>query len=155
MTLPLSPVSTKETPLTRLRSRRHLRVFPVADPATIFVRGSQCRVSVIYHEFDHVEVYASLYAAFGTRLIVEQDEAGVYVVVRRRRLLGLFSRSEITIKLPGYCHLVFTLTPGEVRVEQVQGTVEIPPVWAERPAVVLEELSAQQPYEQIGSGQQR
>lgn len=116
-----------ETQLDKLINRRHLRVFPVQDPVTLFVRGSQCKVIVGYHDLDHVEIYASLYAAFGMRLVIEQDEAGVYVVVRRRRLLGMLSRSEVTIRVPNYCRLAFNLTPGDVQLQQLHGTLEIPP----------------------------
>ncbi len=151
MNIPTSP--SEETVLSRLQHRRHLRVFPVLGPTTVFVRGSQCRVVVQYHEFDHVELYVSLYAAFGMRLIVEQDEAGIYVVVRRRRLLGLFSRSELTVRLPGYCHLAFNLTPGVVVVDKLDGTLEIPSVAvAPSKPVVYQQLPDKQ-YNRIGAGE--
>ncbi len=114
-------------PIDKLNYRRHLRVFPVQAPVTLFVRGSQCKVTVGYHELDHVEIYASLYAAFGMRLVIEQDEAGVYVVVRRRRLWGVLSRSEVMIRVPFYCRLALNLTPGDVQLQYLHGTLEIPP----------------------------
>lgn len=125
--LPFAP--PKETLLSRLRHRRFLRVFPVlSSTVTVFVRASNCRVAVLYHELDQVELYASLYTAFGMRLIVEQDEAGIYVIAHRRRFLGLLSRSELTVKVPTYCQLVFNLTPGTVRIEDFNGMLEIPAV---------------------------
>lgn len=140
-----SPTGTTETPLSRLNYRRHLRVFPVSDPATLYVRGSQCRVVVHYHEYDHVEIHASLYAAFGMRLIVEQDDAGVYVVVKRRRILGLLSRSEVQIHVPDYCHLAFNLTPGHVEVQQLNGILEIPPATEkQRPKWLLDSKESEQ-----------
>lgn len=121
-------------PIEKLSYRRYLRVFPVQQPVTLFVRGSNCKVTAGYHELDHVEIYASLYAAFGMRLVIEQDEAGVYVVVRRRRLWGLLSRSEVIIRVPYYCRLAFNLTPGDVQLQQLNGTLEIPP-FAQQPTV--------------------
>lgn len=115
-------------PKLKLRPRTLLRVFPVRPPVTVFVRASQCQVTVHYHDLDHVELYASLYAGFGMRLVVEQDDAGVYVVARRRRLLGLLSRCEFTITVPAYCHLAFNLTPGTVRLQDLNGPLEIPPL---------------------------
>lgn len=119
---------SENTPLVKLRPRTLLRVFPVRPPVTVFVRASQCQVTVHYHDLDHVELHASLYAGFGMRLVVEQDEAGVYVVARRRRLLGLLSRCEFTITVPTYCHLAFNLTPGTVRLQDLNGPLEIPPL---------------------------
>jgi hypothetical protein len=139
MTLPTT--TQAETVLSRLRHRRDLRVFPVVGPMTIYISGSQCGVAVIYHAQNHVELYTSLYAAFGVRVIVEQDEAGIYIVLRRRRLLGLFSRSEVTVKLPTYCHLAFNLTPGTIRIEQLHGTLEIPSL-AEMPHKPVVEMPA-------------
>lgn len=121
------PNSLPTRPLDKLSYRRHLRVFPVQAPVTLFVRGSQCKVTVGYHELDHVEIYASLYAAFGMRLVIEQDEAGVYVVIRRRRIWGALSRSEVLIRVPHYCRLAFNLTPGDVQLQRLHGTLEIPP----------------------------
>jgi hypothetical protein len=104
---------------------------------TVFVRAGHCQVTVHYHDLDQVELHASLYASFGMRLVVEQDEAGVYVVVRRRRLLGIFSRSEFTVTVPYYCHLAFNLTPGTVRLQHLNGTLEIPPPAAQPARAVI------------------
>lgn len=146
------PTSHKEeTLLSRLQYRRHLRVFPVLGPGTVYVRGSNCRVVVQYHELDHVELHVSLYAAFGMRLIVEQDDAGIYVVVHRRRLLGLFSRSELTVRLPGYYHLAFNLTPGIVVIDKLNGILEIPPVTV-APPMTYQRLPDKE-YDRIGAGE--
>jgi hypothetical protein len=130
MTHLLPPPAKVVVPTTRLRPRTLLRVFPVQPPVTLFVRASNCQVTVQYHALDQVELRASLYAGFGMRLAVEQDEAGVYVVARRRRLLGLFSRSEFTVTVPYYAHLAFNLTPGIVRLPNINGTLAIPPLAA-------------------------
>ncbi|PJF37649.1 MAG: hypothetical protein CUN55_21000, partial [Phototrophicales bacterium] len=100
----------------------------------LFVRGSRCKVIVNYHELDQIEIYASLYAAFGMRLVIEQDEAGVYIVIRRRRFWGTFSRSDVTIHVPFYCRLALNLTPGDVELQQLNGILEIPP-FAQQQAV--------------------
>ena len=135
--LPFAP--PKETPLSRLHHRRYLRVFPIlSSTVTVFVRASNCRVVVLYHELEQVELYASLYAAFGMRLVVEQDEAGIYVIAHRRRFFGMLSRSELTVKVPTYCQLVFNLTPGTVQVEDFSGILEIPAVTLKSSAVTLD-----------------
>lgn len=134
-----------------------LRVFPVRPPVTVFVRASQCQVTVHYHELDQVELHASLYAGFGMRLVVEQDEAGVYVVARRRRLLGLLSRCEFTLTVPIYCHLAFNLTPGTVRLQDLNGPLEIPPLTPQPAKASLLNMPSskslpKQTMDQLGSG---
>jgi hypothetical protein len=115
-------------PKINLTPRTMLRVFPVTPPVTVFVRASHCQVTAHYHELNQVELHASLYGGFGMRLVVEQDEAGVYVVARRRRLVGLLSRCEFTLTIPMYCHLAFNLTPGTIRLQDLNGALEIPPI---------------------------
>lgn len=122
--------------LTRAARRFHLRVFKVEPPVTVFVRGSRCRVSVRYHELEQVELHAHLYNAFGLRFVTEQDEAGVYIVVKRRRLLGLISRAEFLLKVPSYAHLAFDLTPGSIRLDEINGTVELPPLLRQVPVSI-------------------
>lgn len=129
MNAPIPPMPSEDspTPLERVRFQTFFRAFPVEFPITVFVRASKCHVTVYYHELDQVELHASLYAAFGMRLIIERDEAGIYVVARRRRVVGAFSRSEFTVVVPRYCHLAFNLTPGHVRFIRLNGVLQVPP----------------------------
>lgn len=121
------PSAPPPTPLEKMRLRRLFRAFPVGFPVTVFVRASKCHITVHYHALDQVELHVSLYAAFGMRLVIERDEAGIYIVARRRRVLGYFSRSEFAVTVPDYCHLAFNLTPGTVRLEHIQGLLQIAP----------------------------
>lgn len=120
-----------------------LRVFAVAKPTTVFVRGSKCRIKVHYHDLNQVEIHANLFYAFGLRFVTEQDDAGVYIVIKRRRLLGMFSKAEFVLNVPRYANLALSLTPGSVHFEDVSGILEIPPVKDEVPPT----------FEQFGTGQ--
>jgi hypothetical protein len=125
--IPPLPSEAKPSPLETFRFQRLFRAFPVSFPVTVFVRASQCQVVVHYHHLDQVELHASLYAAFGMKLVIERDEAGIYIIARRKRVLGAFSRSEFTMVVPDYCHLAFNLTPGHIRLVGIDGTLQIPP----------------------------
>lgn len=109
-------------------TRSHLRVFKVDAPVTIFVRGTKCKVTVQYHELEQVELHAHLYNAFGLQFVTEQDDAGVYIVAKRRRFLGWISRAEFVLRVPAYANLAFNVTPGTVQLEQVTGVVNISPL---------------------------
>lgn len=114
--------------LERMSTRDHLRVFAVQAPTTIFIRGTRCRVRIEYHSLPQVEIHARLLRAFGLRFVTAQDEAGVYVIVKRRRLLGWFSRAEFTVKVPDYANLAFNLKAGTILLDGVEGIIEIPPI---------------------------
>lgn len=111
-----------------MTTRFELRVFKVEAPVTVFIRGTRCRVHVHYHDLDQVELHTKLYNAFGLLFVTEQDDAGVYVVIKRRRFLGWISRAEFLIKVPRYAHLAFNLTPGTILLEEIQGIAEISPI---------------------------
>ncbi len=109
-------------------NRSHLRVFKVDAPVTIFVRATKCKVTVQYHELEQVELHAHLYNAFGLQFVTEQDDAGVYIVAKRRRFLGWISRAEFVLRVPAYANLAFNVTPGTVQLEHVNGVVNISPL---------------------------
>ncbi len=109
-------------------SQSHLRVFKVEAPVTVFVRGTKCKVTVQYHEVEQVELHAHLVWAFGLKFVTEQDEAGVYIVAKRRRFWGWISRAEFVLRVPAYANLAFSVTPGTVNLENVTGVVNISPL---------------------------
>jgi len=67
-----------------------------------------------------------LQVGFGWHLQSEQDEAGVYVVAKRRPVVGSFSRAEFDITLPDTVHVVLKLTNSVMLLEDVTGTFQIP-----------------------------
>lgn len=109
-------------------TRSHLRVFKVEAPVTVFVRGTKCKVTVQYHDLEQVELHVHLYNAFGLKFVTEQDEAGVYIVAKRRRFLGWISRAEFVLRVPAYANLAFNVTPGTVQLNEVTGVVHISPL---------------------------
>ncbi len=108
--------------------RTHISVFKVEAPLTVYIRASQCRVVLRYHALDQVELHARLYYAFGLQFVTEQDDAGVYIVAMRRRVLGRLSRAEFMLRVPGYTNLSFNLTPGAILVDELAGRVNLPPL---------------------------
>ncbi|HRE48249.1 MAG TPA: hypothetical protein PLD47_11030 [Aggregatilineales bacterium] len=108
-------------------THKHIRqVFAVDLPLTVFVRGSQCELIVRREAGDHVELNATLLASFGVEFVTEQDEHGVYIVAKRRPMLGKVSRVKFSITLPPEANLVVHLTPGTVMLHDVDGAITIP-----------------------------
>lgn len=121
-------VSAVTEAVPRVSQRMETQMFMVNPPVTVYVRGSHCRVSVQRHAAPKVIVRAAMQAAFGLELVGEQDEAGVYIVARRKPVMGQLSRADFSITVPGDTALVFHLTPGDVVIEDVDGMLELPPV---------------------------
>ncbi len=120
-------VSAVAEAVPRVSQRSETQVFVVSLPCTVYVRGSGCRVRVRRHAAAKVVVQSSVTAAFGVELVAEQDDAGVYIVARRKPVVGQASRAEFAITAPFGASLVFHLTPGDVVVEDLDGKLELPP----------------------------
>lgn len=106
--------------------RSFTQVFTVSRPLTVYVRGSHCAVSVRRHDAPRVELEANLARAFGVELTAEQDEAGIYIVARRKPVVGAAARLELALTVPPDAHLAFHLTPGDVSFLDLDGLAELP-----------------------------
>lgn len=126
-------MSEGQARLGEAAGRSDLRVFPVQDPLTVFVRATQCRVAVRFHPLDQVEIHARFYNAFGLRFVAEQDDAGVYIVVKRRRLVGWIASAEFLLYVPPYANLALHLTQGHLHLQDVNGMVRLPPITPTNP----------------------
>lgn len=106
--------------------RSLLQVFSVRSPGTIYVRASHCRIMVARHPDPKVILEANLYRAFGVELTADQDEAGVYIIAKRKAVVGRITRIDFTLTVPADSHLAFHLTPGDVVLQDINGMVELP-----------------------------
>jgi len=102
------------------------QVFNVTPPVTVYVRASHCRVTVRCASAPKVILDANLHRAFGIELAAEQDDAGVYIVAKRKAVVGKITRADITLTVPDGSHLAFHLTPGDVVLEAVDGMINLP-----------------------------
>jgi hypothetical protein len=113
--------------LRDLTRQRRTYVFHTAGPITCYLRAEKADVHITRWLLPRVEVQVNLEGAFGWRLAADQDEAGVYLVAHRRRLLGEFSSALFTLAVPHDAHLLLKLEQGRVTLEHGGGLLEIPP----------------------------
>ncbi len=116
---------TTETAATAA-GKSFIQRFDVRLPTTIYVRASQCDVTVYRQPGSQVELSANLRASFGWDFIAEHDEAGVYVVAKRKPVVGAISSANLTLIVPPEANLVCHLTPGTVHLIDVDGKLNIP-----------------------------
>jgi hypothetical protein len=107
-------------------SRSFVQVFDVRPPVTVYVRASQSDVTVRREPGSRVELSANLRASFGWELAAEQDEAGVYIVAKRKPVVGAISTAKFALTVPPEANLVFHLTPGAIHLMGVDGKIDIP-----------------------------
>src|SRR5258708_18448698 len=91
--------STAET-ATTVTTRSFTQYFDVTLPTTVYVRASQCQVSVQYQAGSQVRLIADLRPAFGWEVVTDQDEVGVYVAARRKLVMGQLSTARLALTVP-------------------------------------------------------
>jgi hypothetical protein len=117
--------ATTETAVTAA-SRSFVQVFEIKLPTTVYVRASQSDVTVRREPGNRVELSANLRASFGWELAAEQDDAGVYIVAKRKPIVGAISTARFTLTVPPEVNLIFHLTPGTIHLTAVDGKISIP-----------------------------
>ncbi len=105
----------------------YTQVFKVTPPLTVYVRASHCRVTVRRTTEPKVTLETSTARTFGLELAAEQDEAGIYIIARRKNIVGQIARVEFGLTVPQDCFLAFNLTPGDVLLQDVDGLLDLPP----------------------------
>jgi hypothetical protein len=106
-------------------TKSFVQVFEVRLPTTIYVRATQSEVTVIHRPGNKVELSANLRASFGWELVAEQDDAGIYIVAKRKLVVGTLSSADFTLIVPPEANLVFNLTPGAVKFANINGKFNI------------------------------
>lgn len=101
--------------------------FVVQGPTTFYLHAEQADISIRRHNEPQLRARARLQAAFGWRLLSDQDEAGIYIVARRRAVVGGLSRAAFEITTPLDTYLMLRLENCTLRMEDLHGLLEIPP----------------------------
>lgn len=105
--------------------------FTVQKVVTFYMHVASAEVRVVRWTHAYIEVEAALQAPFGWRIATDQDEAGVYFVARRRPVVGGLAGATFTVGVPAPTHVILKLDEAQLRLDQVSGTIELPPPRAE------------------------
>lgn len=101
--------------------------FFVPTPGTFYLHAEDATVRIARWNQPKISIRAQLQAGFSWRVKTDQDEAGVYVVAKRRAVMGKMGRSNFEIMVPQQTYLILRLEPGGVLLDNVQGTLHISP----------------------------
>jgi hypothetical protein len=109
--------------------------FAVNGPITFYLRAEQTLVEVARWNRPMIEVAVQLQVPLGWRIGTDQDEAGVYIALARRSVVGGLSSAVVSVHLPVDAHLMLKLENSSVRLSNINGTLEIP---ATQPGGIIE-----------------
>ncbi len=108
--------------------QRRVVAYEVTAPTTVYVRASHCRVSVQRSSERQVQIEGDLRQSFGWQWVTERDDAGVYVVLKRKPVVGALSYANLALVVPPDAYLVFHLTPGSVDLQDFNGRLSVAPL---------------------------
>ena len=129
--------------LPDLTRRRQVAAYEVHGPITVYVRASYSQVTVQRIQEPRVQIEGDLRQAFGWEWTVERDDAGIYVVLKRRPVVGKLSSAALHLMVPADAYLVFHLTPGSVQLADFDGRLAVEPL-GERALTIVPPLVIQQ-----------
>jgi hypothetical protein len=116
--------------------------FLAPKPLTFYLDTQDSEVIIRRWEQTKISVRVRLQVGFGWYLENEQDEAGVYVVAKRKLVVGSFSRAEFDIALPDTAHVVLKLSDSVMLLDNVSGTFQIPAPVLQTPAKIPTSVKA-------------
>ncbi|HEX2905952.1 MAG TPA: hypothetical protein VHO69_03785 [Phototrophicaceae bacterium] len=113
--------------------------FGVTKPVTFYLQAEGAEVRIKRWLLPQIDVTVQLQAAFGWRIATDQDDAGVYVVAKRRPVVGGLSRATFSVAMPADIYLILKLADGRVVMDGVSGTLSLPPANLKAEMVIRQE----------------
>lgn len=99
----------------------------VAANTTLFLQAEYVDIRLEKHEKQEVLANIQLQAGFGWQLVTDQDEAGVYIIARRKPLIGSISRGKFDITLPASLNVALKLAHCQVCFADLNIALDLKP----------------------------
>lgn len=100
--------------------------FAIRPDMTFYLHIADAEVELIRWERPMIELTVKLDAVFAWQLAVDQDEAGIYVVARRRPLIGDIAYGRFEVRCPRDTYNIFKLEACKLILHDVTGEFHIP-----------------------------
>ena len=99
----------------------------VTPPATFYLQAEHAEIRLSPHDKLRIDATIELRGGFAWQLATEKDDAGVYIVVRRKAVLGTLARLRIHAHLPPGLTISLKLHNCQLRLDDLHGELDFPP----------------------------
>lgn len=99
----------------------------VTPPITFFLHVEHADVTIKRHDLPQIVARVELQAGFGWQVVTDQDDAGVYIIAKRKPLIGSMGRGKFIITLPHDIHTTLKLEHCQLTFDDLYTQVDIPP----------------------------
>ncbi len=99
----------------------------VRAPSSFYLEAEFAEVNLSRSEDNQLYVNVRLRASMSWKLTTERDEAGVYVVIRRKPLIGNIGRARFNVRVPRGVHISLQLENSLLCLNDLVRTLDLPP----------------------------
>ena len=99
----------------------------VEPPNTFYIDAEYADISLSRQEGVEILATVKLQAAFSWQIATQQDKAGVYMVARRKPLIGSIGRGSFQIRVPSDVHVSLKLQHCQLCLNDQLCELELPP----------------------------
>ena len=99
----------------------------VATRTTFFLQAEYADIRLATHGRHQILAKIELQAGFGWQLVTDKDDAGVYIVARRKPLIGSIGRSKFDIALPDDVHISLKLEHCQLCLDDLNTSLDFAP----------------------------
>lgn len=99
----------------------------VTLPLTFFLDAEYADVMLKRHDTQQIMAQVELQAGFGWQVVTDQDDAGVYIIAKRKPLIGTMGRGKFIITLPHNIHTTLKLEHCQLTLDNLTTTIDLPP----------------------------
>ena len=99
----------------------------VEPPNTFYIDAEYADISLSRQESAEILATVKLQAAFSWQIATQQDKAGVYMVARRKPLIGSIGRGSFQIRVPSDVHISLKLRHCQLCLNDQLCELELPP----------------------------
>ena len=99
----------------------------ITPPITFFLHVEHADVTLKRHTLPMISARVELQAGFGWQVATDQDHAGVYIVAKRKPVIGTMGRGKFYITLPHDIHVTLKLEHCQLTLDDLNTTLDLPP----------------------------
>lgn len=99
----------------------------VQAPGSFYLEAEFAEVNLSRSEDNLVYVSARLRAPMSWKLATERDDAGVYVIIKRKPIIGNIGRARFHIRVPRGIHISLQLENSVLCLNDLVSALDLPP----------------------------
>ena len=96
-------------------------------PNAFYLQAEQAEIRLSPHDESRIDAAIELRGRFAWQLAAEQDEAGVYIIARRKAVVGSLARLRIHALLPPGLHISLKLHDCQLRLDDLHAELDFSP----------------------------